>query len=683
MDNKGVQGRFRDANGLPLMNEEGVLSEQQDPLRLDIEDEELVRIIDKRIKDSRLYYKELHLYERRAENELYLFGRQIFKKEEDGDLKSYESRHLDNVLYEIEANIKPLAMSRLPDLIVTPGNDSQQSKLMATEISKAVDTDIKERNNRKVLGLAFKHLPVYFAGWIKIRWNPEIDDYIFECIHPDLMDIDDTCPTNNVDDMGWVSQICPLSVEEVVMRFPDKKADLFEQLQKDGLMVGEDPSWKLLATVIKPREIWIDYPKKHKDDEYEIVSCVIWKYKDVILGKMKNPNFDYEGETKYFSYGEEGKKEEVPAEMMPIMAFLGIPDAVQKEKVYHNYFDRPKKPYFMLGYDQWGRQPYDQTSRIEQNIQNQKTLDRRGKQIDEALDNVGQDIWSKESGLTAAMVKRMDRKNPDQSYIVDGNPNLVHKTIDPVMPTAQEFQDLSDTRERMHNLAGDNAVQGQIQSDVATTNQIARESNFTRADDLVEDTINAAAEWMASYALQMIKLRYTEDHFRWLLGAAGSAVSLKLNQNMVEEGMIVKIKASGTDKLKAQNNAMDMAKLELIDPITFFQDMGLSDPTGRAEKLLMFKTDIAQYMIKFVQEINTPQEMAQKLSEQPMPPMQPPVAPQDLPQGAMPVGGQQPMPPQPGMPDPNMQPVNPTPQNTSAVPVQPPQGAPTGSVRNL
>ncbi|HEU5488531.1 MAG TPA: hypothetical protein VFV16_06885, partial [Candidatus Nitrosotalea sp.] len=243
-----LQGSFEEVTPEKDAYKEGLFTQPLDPLALDIDDLELSKNVDQNIEDSHEFYDEQYdLYDRRKKNEVHYFGRQILQKEKEKLLKNYESKYMDNVLYEIEATIKPLAMSRLPDLMVLPGNDNEQSVLTAQEISKVIDTEIKERQNRRVLGLAFKHLPVYFTGIIKVRWNPEIDDYVFECIHPDLVEVDHTSPTNNADDMRFVSQIVPLTVEEIIMRFPDKKDAFFEQLKLDGLMIGDSPSWKLMA----------------------------------------------------------------------------------------------------------------------------------------------------------------------------------------------------------------------------------------------------------------------------------------------------------------------------------------------------------------------------------------------------------------------------------------------------
>jgi len=677
-DDIRMQGSFDDVTPEMDVDEEGVASfTPLDPLQLEIEDDELVRIVDDYVDDYDTFYTEKYdLFERRKQNELHLFGRHVLQREKDNLMKDYESRYQDNVLYEIEGTIKPLGMARMPDLMCLPGNDSEEAVLTAQEVGKAIDSTIKKKQNRFVLGLAFKHFPCYFISCIKARWNPEINDYVFECIHPDLIEIDHTSPTKNADDMKFISQIVPLTVQEIILRFPQAKEKFYKQLRSQGWMSEDanEPTWAVLGTIIRIREVWFTEYRREADNEVEKIDGVLWKYKDVILHKMKNPNFDYEGETRYFAYDDavkQGNKRGLNEdELYQILLTGQLPDHVQEEQVYHNYFDRPRKPFYFMGYDQWGKQPMDETSRIEQNLQNQKSLDKRGKQIEETLDNRGHHIFSK-GALTPGDVEEMDMTAPNVDLSVEGDVDKVHAFIAPERPTPAEFEDKERTRDRMYAISHSNAVRGEISKNAATNTQIGRESDFTAADDLVEDTINDAAQWMADWSMQFIKLRYTQDHFKDILGVAGQAVWIKLNRNMIADGMIIKIKASGTDKLRAQNNAMDMAKMQMIDPYTFFVDMGLSDPEGRTEKLILAKTDPVAYLQKVVKGLNTSEALAQALMRAQMPLQQNTAM---LPQ----VQGSQPNPVMNGQSQ-----QQPSPQNTAQVPAQPPAGAPQGSPRMM
>jgi len=642
-------------------DEEGVLF-QNDPLALNIEDSELVKIVDRNAQNFKQYYKTTYnLFERRRKNELYYFGRQLIELEKTGKTKDYEHKNVDNILFEIMSDIKPLAMSQLPDLIVTPGNQSQESQDSAKLLTKTTNADIKNRNNRQVLSLAFKHRPIYFAGCIMCVWNPELagglGDYEFVCVHPDQIEFDYTCTSSNVEKMKWFNHILSLSVEDILMRFPKAKEKFLVQLEKDGIVVGGKLTWKNKATMLDIRQTWFTHYEKADDDKFRKVEGLIWKYKDVILKKMKNPYFDYEGETQIFTYDDpklESSKHQLGLEeMQGFMAEGRIPDNTTVEQVYHNYFQNPQKPYFLMTYDQWGKQPLDETSDFEQNINNQASLDEINKIVHEQLKNRGHHVWSKESGLKPADIEKMDHNNPDEDYLVDGKVSNVHAFVPPEMVSQQEFAETDRLQNRMFAMGGANAVRGQVLSQTATTNQIARESNYTRADDIVDDTINAASEWMARWALHMIKVFYTKEHFREIFGDKGEMLYMKLHQDLVKDGMQVMIKASGTDKIKAQNNAMDMAKMQLTDPLSFFTDMGLDDPESRTVKLVTWMKDPMTYLQQFVETSGeTTQDLIAKLNALPVP--QPQAPQQQMGQA------------------PQTNPQNPSPQDTTQVPTQPP-----------
>lgn len=620
-------------NDYTILEKEEVI-QISDPIALNIEDEVLFKIVDKRVDDSKKFFdQKYNLTERRKKNECFLFGKQLDGPEKDHKLKDYETRYLDNALYEIEASIKPIAMSKLPDMMVLPNKDDPEAKETAENVTTIVDSDIKSRENRKTLGLAFKHLPVYFTGIIKARWNSEKNDFEFINVHPNNIVVDHTCSTNNADDMKFVCEFVPITVQEVLQMFPNKKEEFQTALKKNGVIADDkNLTYKEKATDIKIRELWFTWYDDGVKAEPAIkngskkVHAVLWKYEDVIFKKIKNPNFDWEGYQEFFSYDGQTKVKVPDEELMTRMAF-GDTEGITAEKIFRNYFEQPRKPYFFMGYDQWGKIPYDETSRIEQNLRNQENLDERGKSIMEKLKNKGKHIFSKKGGIKAEDVERMDMDNPKQDLLVDDDVQKVHAFIQPNMPTSQEFADLNNTRDRMYALAGASAVRGQIQSDVATSNQIAREADFTRADDLVEDTINAAAEWMAQWSMQFIKLRYTEDHFIRILGRNGTVTFNKLRNDMIEDGMEVMIKASGTDKLKAQKNAMEMAQLgaPFVNPLDFFKDMEIDDAKGRVERGLMFASNPEMYLMKFIKKQTIPQiaETLGNVNQQGQQPVQP------------------------------------------------------------
>jgi hypothetical protein len=513
---------------------------------------------------------------------------------------------------------------------------------------------------------------------MKVRWDPSIGEYgdfRFDIVHPNLVICDHTAKINDSEEMSFIAETLPVTVQELFMRFPSKKDELTEELKKDGVELNSKDNWKDLATEVNATEIWFTWYKKKDTKEmmkdlntsifepgikWEKVEGVMWKYRKVLLDKMLNPNFDYVGEDAYFTLDNpqdpNSKREVKPEEML--MAMMTGTQNIQKERIYHNYFGKPRKPYFFFGYEQWGEQPYDETSRIEQNIRNQENLDDMGKRLVDKLKQRIKHIWSRESGLKAGDIQKLDMENPMLDALVDGDLDKVHKDIQPERPDVAEYKSIQDSRDRMYAVAHATAIRGNLQSDVATTNQIAREADFTMADDLVEETINAACEWMAEWQMQLIKLRYTEEHMRQIVGPKGSATFIRLRRDTASDGMEVTIKSSTTDKLKAQRNALEMAKLgaPYTNPIDFFRDMDVNDPEARAERGMEFATNPAGYIAKYIMGLKDTTAMVNQLMG----------SGQTI--GAM----------VPGTTSPasnlNVPPQNPTVANTANVPAQPPLG---------
>jgi hypothetical protein len=283
-----------------------------------------------------------------------------------------------------------------------------------------------------------------------------------------------------------------------------------------------------------------------------------------------------------------------------------------------------------MGYDQMGEMPIDVTSRIEQVIYLQDNVNKRGKQISDIADHArGKNVFSSDSGMTKSDIELIDMGDPNQDIFVDGRVNEVWSFIPGV-----EEQEM--TRSRVFSKMGAHATtRGEREADeTATGRQILREGDFTKQDDEVEDTINTAAEQMADAAMQMIKLRYTEDHLVKILGEDGVVVFERINQDYVEDGMEITVAASAVDKLRRKREAFELAGISMTDPLTFFEDIEVPDPKERAERLMIFTMSPEMYHQKYISEENdgTMGGMAQSLTGQPQP--------GQLPQGQPAPGGQ-------------------------------------------
>lgn len=587
-----------------------VVRVEQDALKLDLKDSEFIETLEDYHKTYDKFCEKINLYDRQETMKKYLFGKQLDGKK----LKDYEEEQqfLDNIIYEAESYIVPMALSRLPDIVVKPGTDTIDSKQTAEKLGKVVSDDIKTRERKRVLKLAFKQQPVYLYSVLKAFWDPtkgNNGDFNFKAVHPRLIKFDISAFYNDATAMDWISENIEYTVKEWVNRFPDKEQKIYEELKKMGHFSDKmnEKSYKGMNSKVKGWETHFTWTDKKGDGKFERTECIAWTLNKLVLMKMKTPNWDWQGDEAVFSY----QGDDEPADLNTLMGVmetaangeLGILGQLQPQKIFYNYLPYPQKPFFFMGYDQWGENPIDATSRIEQVIQLQKNYDKRGTQITSMLDRArGKHVFSADQGLKKEELEALDMSDPNSDLYVKGKVNEVHAFIQPELPSPAQIQDKDNVRERIFDKMG---VHGPARGEVdqgapATNNQLSREGDFTRSDDLTDDTINAAAEWMAQWEMQFMKLRYTQDHFKRISGDDGKYIFEKVNRDMIDDGMIAVVGASGTDKLKAEQRAMDTAKLGYIDPISFYTDLGMSDPKGRAEKLYLWKAQPDMYAQQFI-----------------------------------------------------------------------------------
>jgi len=644
-------------------------------LNLDIDDSRLNTYIDNFERQAlKFYNEEKHIDKRRETIQRFFFGDQVQGRTYQGltqtrQLKSYEKPYVDNVLKEGEDILRSIVLSRMPDLVVNPGTQSQLPKETANLLGKAVNKTLQSDELKKILTKAFRHHPLNITACIKWKRNPKkgkLGDIDFEVVHHKNIIMDHKSTDNDEKNMKIIIQKVEKSLNDWIILFPKKEEDLknYAKNKKDW-DEKKDPDGLAIDLVV--REVWLEWKDKAEDfdqenPEFDFKSGVLWKLGKgedaVILDKRLNPNWDWEGEEKLFF-----NDQPVPEEMIPQLALLGFDaEGVERKKVYRNYFGRPRKPFIFMGYEQYGDMPLDETSRIEENLYLQENYDVRGMQITKMIDDAkGKNVYSSLSGLKKDTVQDNDFNDPDKDMFLTGKLNEVHTYIKKEQPGAQMFEDLSRTRERILSKLHISApTRGEIKTSTATTNQIARESDFTVADDLSALTINEVATKMAEALLHMMKLRYTPEHFERLIGKQGETVQQRLTADIIEDGLEVTIKASGTDKLKAERQAKEESQIGLGDPVSYYEDTGRPDPEDRAEKSFLFNTAPELYYKQFIQKQDI-KDIAENVIFQNR-------------QIQQQVGQ-----PQSGSTTINTQPMAPSPQNTGNIPTVP-QGSPRGLI---
>jgi hypothetical protein len=359
--------------------------------------------------------------------------------------------------------------------------------------------------------------------------------------------------------------------------------------------------------------------------------------------RLKNPYFDYQGRKKTFSMVMEEKQAMSIDEILTSFDIQKGEDEPESAVVYNNYFQDPEKPYFFMVYENMGEDPIGATSRIEQVLDFQDSINQAGSIIqDQNIRSRGKDIFDTNS-ISQDTLDEVNIYDIDQVLGLDvpqgQSINNVHSRIEQKQATPQQYRSMQEDRQKAFEMIGVGATTRGLSEPDSTLgeSQMAREADYGVIDDIVEDTINACAEWQARWAMQFIKLFYTKPHMRHILGKDGEVLHTKLTQDMVDDGMEVVVSASGVDKMMRKRMAQENMKLGIGDPLSYYEDTEQSQPKERALRAMMAQGAPQMYMQQYLMDAPTPEEAGPATQEalQASPGSQEPQQPEVLPEAPM------------------------------------------------
>src|SRR4030042_1364711 len=430
-------------------------------LSLDIPDIELNRVLDMKIRESEKYYDtQLNLTARRKMNNDYWQGKQIDKKM----LYDWQVPYTDNVIYRNVETIIPIAVSRVPEIYCLPGNDEPTKIQHAEDTQKVLNYKIKSRYIRDVLRTAGRNCLLDLIFIVKARWDRNAQKPVFEPVKASKVILDHTAipgsfgmSSEAFDFIGeWLEE--PLKV--VIAKFPSKKEELFARVGDKGNKYGTE---RQLANKIRYQEIWFTW----YDDKGFPMEGVCWRYKDLILDRIKNPYWAWEGQ------------EQPTGEVNP---FTG--EAIMETRQF-NHFDRPIKPYIIRNYQNIGNSgPIDPTSQVEQVISLQDVINKRGRQITELAERANPKKVFSNAFLTKEQASDVT-DDPGESIVGDGPVGEGFTYVPGVPPNPTLYQDLLANRLEADNILGAHSTtRGERSTDESgVARQITREGDFGRIDD--------------------------------------------------------------------------------------------------------------------------------------------------------------------------------------------------------
>ena len=557
--------------------QEGLIR-QSEALSLELKDEELLQFINTRVEDSDKWYeKELNLKKVREDNEKRWLNRN-YEVDSKGQLYDFEAPYKDNRIFVSVETLVSSLVGQLPEPIILEGQDTDASRELAGNYGKVLKRKSDDWGLKGKFQMVARHLLMgYRIGIMKYTWDfqsgglKEDGSYYGDAsvmtLRPHKVVFEQEA--ENPDNIPLIAEYMTATVEELGIKFPEKKDDIFKQ---HAAAVG---NYKTLGTKVGYVEIWFTY----YDSKGNKREGICWKDKDLLMGSGLNPYYNYDTQN--------GRS---------------------------NYFDAPKKPYVLFNFLQTGKYILDDTSLTEQASNQQDILEKRGRQIVNNADQANSTRVFNTQMINAADAERYVG-DPNESILVDGPVRDAFTRVPPPLLPNYVVEDKFDARREIDNIFGTHAPLRGEKTDSPTLGQevMSQRSDLGRTRSLSE-AIEIGAVKVYEGVTQLYKVFADEEHFvKYSDAQSGRTSFVAFSGDRIDDGLEIKIQGGSMmpdDKTADKSDAIELAKLGgRIDPLTFFEKMHHQNPREAAKRLVYFLWTPDKYMNEILQvEQNTGQD---------------------------------------------------------------------------
>lgn len=541
---------------------------------LNMDDGDLLSLIQGPLTDSENYWNNEQKLDIIRRNNMNLWLPNHWK---DKDIFDYQEDNLyqDNRIFvSVETTISILN-ARIPTADVMPAQDTITSEQIAKDLSKCLYAHAAKYQTLDVFRVATRNLLLKRIGIIKLRFDKSIGKHgeiVAESIPPEDIIVDKDARLG--DTPRFIAQkIKDKTVEELLSMFPESEQTILElagvrRRNGDGNLVAYKSQ---LAKKKNIYEVWFTYLEKKKP-----ASGLAWVDENfrVILGKERNPNWNYEEEEGYAG----------------------------------NFLDNPMPPFIPVNYLNDGTSYIDQTSMVEQAAPLQRILDRRGFQIMENADQAGGGLVFNTNMISKDDIVKLVGAPDERIGVMGSVRDAVTRIAPPPLPS-YVLEDKYDARKEIDAIFATHDVTRGERSGNKTLgqDQMQRDQNYTRMDDIGR-AIERAATQYNRYMVQMMKVYYTEDHYFRLTGEDGQFDYAVMRQDLIEDGMDVQVTTGSMqpiNKDRQMNMTKDLIQLRMIDPLSVYEVAAggtLPAPSKMLERFLLYSTDPIAFLGKTKQD---------------------------------------------------------------------------------
>lgn len=461
----------------------------------------------------------------------------------------------DNQIFNSIETFLPIATRSNPDPLVKAENSELAQKL-AKDLKIVLVKEADRQKLRSKLKRMTRHWILYRLGVMKVSYDVNIDNIATTPINPKRMVFD---PEGYIDEAGffvgdYIGEKKKASASKLMKMFPKKAKEIKEK------------AYEKKGTKLEYFEWWY----KNTD--------VFYTMEEVVLGKFKNPHWNYNGSVERVD---------------------PITQEVTTEEVQGtNFFKERKSPYVFLSIFSTGMQPHDETGLILQNIGIQDLINRRWNQIDKNVDGmnngmvVSGEMFTEEQASQAAAALRRGTA----IRVPTGDVNKAVMRFQPTGLPADVFATLQDARGELSNIFGTSGStpSGVNKNDTVRGKLLVNQLDSSRIGGGVTEFIEQVADSVYNWWVQMMFVHYTNEHYVNAAGVANGTelIMLKNDRFPMVKSLEITVKEGSLipkDPLTQRNEAIDLWSAGAIDPKSFYTRLEFSDPDEMAKQLLIWK----------------------------------------------------------------------------------------------
>ncbi len=513
----------------------------------------------------------------------------------------------NRIMPNMEAVINSL-IAQPPGLNVLPARKGEEAQQFAGKLESFLQKKFLDLNTKETVRKGLRNL--YFARLIVVKpyWNPVIDDFDFRAVDPRKIRVGKYA--NKEQESEFAIEEIDDNLCAVIERFPNKRPELMKEygIQDDADLYVKNPD-------VTYKESWIQ-------------NYVIFSIKNIVLGCIKNPYWDWDGilvtneEYDELEKTDDGaltieqrrtKLQEIKldqdnrkmAMMSPeteeedteegesdgVDAYAYPEGKPQYKGYYFNYFDEPRKPYIFATIFNNENSPIGRTDMITLSAPLQQGIDKRKIDIGEncELANGILKVDAEVMGKSDAQRIRFETKGVIWGK---GVVNGVQRETGTPLPQ-MVFDDMIDSRQEIDNImAASSAFRGERQGQETKAGRLALiQQSYLRLNELVQ-VVDYVYHEMFSWAMQLAKTRYTEYHYAKWMGEEGAREMIDMIQDDIETGSEVKIIVGKTlpqdDEFKWEQAQNDV-NAGRLSPIDYFEIAKYDNPRQIAQNAVLYQ----------------------------------------------------------------------------------------------